>query len=74
MSAYYNPPLTTINQDMELRGRGGAELLLGVLRQFGPRRQACATTRAGDAATGRTRFHGGGVTAIPVSTRTRFDE
>ncbi len=36
MSAYYNPPLTTIHQDMELQGRVGAELLLGVLREPGP--------------------------------------
>ncbi|MGH9844059.1 MAG: LacI family DNA-binding transcriptional regulator [Blastocatellia bacterium] len=37
MSAYYNPPLTTIHQDMELQGRIGAEILLDALREPGDR-------------------------------------
>ncbi|MGH9837810.1 MAG: LacI family DNA-binding transcriptional regulator [Blastocatellia bacterium] len=35
MSAYYNPPLTTIHQDMELQGRVGAEVLLDALKYSG---------------------------------------
>ena len=35
MSAYYNPPLTTIHQDMELQGRVGVEILLDALREPG---------------------------------------